>query len=164
MRGEREEMEERPEIVSGKTRKLQTACGSIYVTLNYTEDKELFEVFCTSGKTGSCEAAIVDALTRTISISLRAGLNPENVIDQLRNINCPKIENGGKSCPDRIAKAMGDFLEGNRDKSSYESRRGEEDRDDHNLYEECPECGEEAYNPNAEGCSLCINCGFSECS
>lgn len=184
-------IEDRPSELEGQTIKVSTACGNMYVTINSTEKYPIFEVFCTSGKNGSCSAAFVDALTRTISISLRAGVDPNDLINQINSIKCPK-SNSKKSCPEAIAKVMTNYLEENYEDIlvdfeefeeniengevdteysfdinsdvdiSYEDDEGEVNTTD-NGFEECPECGAEAFDPSASGCSVCFECGFSPC-
>jgi|GEM_PF-3162632 len=187
-------IEERPDELEGQTIKVDTACGNMFVTINTTENYPIFEVFAASGKTGSCSAAFVDALTRTISIGLRAGVDPDEIIEQIINIRCPK-SNSKKSCPEAIAQVMKDYLEENFTEivieiEEFENELEKGEDDDYEYYWEknsesdvnydteievevnttegattdnCPECGSSQFNPAAEGCAICLDCGFSPC-
>lgn len=173
-------IERRPEKLEGETVQIRTACGNMYITLNKNEVYPIFEVLCASGKTGSCSAAVVDALNRTISIALRGGIEPEHIIDELENIKCPKSNLNEKSCPEAIATAMKDYLEENyttidieidNDFDSNEPYTSEEkidvyfvEENNSNGFEECPECGDHTFNPSADGCAICMSCGYSPCS
>lgn len=174
-------LDKRPSDLDGKTIRVDTACGNMYVTINSTVKKPIFEVFAVSGKSGSCSAAVVDALTKTISIALRSGVDPEVVINHITGISCPKSSVDENSCPEGIAKAMKHYLE-----EEYEEILVELDEDDKETYDKyyveddelndvvknkseessnleiCPECGEKAMG-TGEGCGLCLNCGYSPC-
>jgi len=104
------EKQPRPKILSGKSVKVKTGCGNLYITLNKSEDR-LFEVFATLGRAGGCANAQNEALTRMITLSLRCGVPKEEIIDQLVGIQCPNpvmFPEGERvlSCPDAIAKVM----------------------------------------------------------
>ncbi len=192
------DVEKRPEELEGKTIKMKSGCGNMYVTINSSEHYPIFEIFSNSGKTGSCSSAVVDALNTTISISLRAGIQPNEIIERLDRISCPKSEDEKVSCPEGIAKAMKRYLQdeydlentdeivevGDSSSISNDESANEASSDQENFshinedtvsedihaetinssgFEECPECGEEAFNPTAEGCSICVDCGYSPC-
>ncbi len=180
---------ERPKTVSGTTQKIDTGYGSLFVTIN--QDKEgLFEVFSTVGKSGGFTQSFTDALGRLISTALRAGVDPEEIIDQLKGIRSPKTswDNGEKilSIPDAVGKAMARYLSGeasdvqtsvqdfSEDKSKFslnnsanDSRSASSDFDNfedmvkNGKNPECPECG--AMVEYKEGCVTCPSCGWSEC-
>lgn len=183
---ENKTLDKRPSDLDGKTIRIDTACGNMYVTINSTVKKPIFEVFAVSGKSGSCSAAVVDALTKTISIALRSGVDPEVIIEHIIGIGCPKSGVNENSCPEGIAKAMKHYLE-----EEYEEIIVELDEEDYNEYDKmieevydgevkkqlceceeesednsnleiCPECGEKAMG-TGEGCGLCLNCGYSPC-
>lgn len=114
MRGaEMPEVKSRPKQLDGKTFKMATGCGSIYITMNFNEGKP-FEVFAKLGKSGGCSACHTEALTRAISIGLRAGVPLEEYYDHMKDIQCnnPTVSEGEniKSCPDAIAKVMKQFI------------------------------------------------------
>jgi len=185
-------IERRPDELKGQTIKVSTACGNMFVTINTKNEYPIFEVFAASGKTGSCSAAFVDALTRTISISLRSGVDASEVIQEIIDIRCPK-SNSKNSCPEAIAKAMRDYIKKEYDEividldefeNELEMDENEEDTNDTYYYDlnyevddidlsnnitnelnkdKCPECNSTNYNPAAEGCAVCLDCGYSPC-
>jgi ribonucleoside-diphosphate reductase alpha chain len=108
------EVKKRPEILNGETHKISTGCGSLYVTLNFDENQKPFEIFAKLGKSGGCSACNTEALTRAISIGLRAGVPLDEYYDHMRDIQCisPTVSGGEqiKSCPDAIAKVMKCFI------------------------------------------------------
>ena len=79
----------RPEIVSGSTYKIKTGYGSLFVTVNNDEEGKPFEVFAAVGKTGGFFAAKSEAICRLISLSLRCGIDVEEIIEQLKGIRGP---------------------------------------------------------------------------
>ena len=70
----------------GQTQKFRMACGTLYVTVNHDE-KGLFEVFANLGKGGGC-AAQSEATCRMASTALRSGVDPRQIVEQLRGIRC----------------------------------------------------------------------------
>lgn len=98
---------ERPESVDGSTVKTMTGCGSLYVTLGEVEGK-LFEAFAKLGKAGGCGAAQTEAISRLISLALRFGVPPGEVVKQMKGISCHQ---GGPGCAKSCADAMGLVME-----------------------------------------------------
>ncbi len=143
----------RPDVTSGKTIKMQTGCGALYVTIN--EDTEgIFEVFAQMGKAGGCAAAQNETTGRLISLALRSGIDIEPIIKQLKGIRCPYPAwgKGGivYSCSDAIAKALEIYTRGS----------VKEEGDGFKTMP-CPECGS-MMEPEG-GCMVCRACGFSRC-
>ena len=107
------EVKPRPKILKGETHKIAVGCGSLFVSVNFDEDKP-FEVFAKLGKSGGCSACFTESLTRAISIGLRAGVPLEEYYDHLKDIQCisPTVSDGEniKSCPDAISKVMKQFI------------------------------------------------------
>lgn len=99
----------RPPILHGRTHRFQTGCGKLYITVNKADGIPL-EVFAHLGKVGGCASAFLDALTRMISVSMRAGVSAEDVIRYMEGIKCPSGAFNNKkyvtSCADAIADAL----------------------------------------------------------
>lgn len=108
------EVKARPKTLEGKTYKITTGCGNLYISVNMNEGKP-FEVFAKLGKSGGCSSCFTEGLTRAISIGLRAGVPIEEYYDHLKDIQCisPTFSEGEniKSCPDAIAKVIKEFIE-----------------------------------------------------
>lgn len=104
---------ERPQQLDGKTHKVSTGCGSLYVTVNMLDAKP-FEIFAKLGKAGGCSACQTEGLTRCISIGLRAGVDVGEYVHTLKTISCnrPTFSDGLKisSCPDAIAQVIEEYL------------------------------------------------------
>ena len=104
---------ERPATVSGLTHRIKSGHGNIYVTVNLDEQGKPFELFTALGKAGGCDAAQLEAISRLSSLALRAGVDAEAIIDQLRGITCcPAWDNGilVRSAPDAVALALAKHL------------------------------------------------------
>ncbi len=143
----------RPQVLYGVTQKIATGCGNLYVTINRDETGKLFEVFTNIGKAGVCAQAQAQAIGRLVSLALRSGVGPEQIIKQLKGINCqsPVWSKNEKitSCADAIARALeGELGE------VVETARGREGA--------CPDCGGRL--EFQEGCLVCVACGFSKCA
>lgn len=99
----------RPKTLEGQTHKITTSCGKLYVVVNMHDGKP-FEVFAKLGKAGGCSACTTEALTRVISVGLRAGVDIAEYYETLVNIGCisPTFSEGVKinSCPDAIAQVL----------------------------------------------------------
>ena len=168
---------ERPNLTYGMTDKIQTGCGPLYITIN-TDKKGLCEVFARMGKSGGCATSQAEATGRMISLALRAGVDIQSIIEQLKGIRCPapSFGKGGVilSCSDAIGKVLERNLEkafklsvadSNGKSSNGEEKSVNSDRSsiaDIGLCPECPECGQML--EFGEGCVICKNCGFSRCS
>jgi len=175
----------RPMVTQGQTIKMTTGCGTLYVTIN--EDAEgLCEVFAQMGKAGGCEASQSEAVSRLISTSIRAGVDVNKIVDQLRGIRCPSpIWHGGEqilSCPDAIARAIQYYLdpekhgfggraakqmtfeaiEGNVPVEPGNGNNGGKKKAMLPVKSACPDCHGQLYF--AEGCLICPACGYSKCS
>ena len=141
----------RPAVLDSKTVQVSTGRGKIYVTLSFTDKGEPFELFTNHGKAGGNDSAMAEALSRMISLNLRSGVNPEDVAEQLINIQDTPYWDRGRlilSVPDAIAKVMLDHTGGKVQLMM--------------LPEACPECG----SPDVafeEGCFKCYVCSYSKC-
>jgi len=175
---------QRPGMLRGRTMKMNSPLGDLYVTINEDETGRPFEMFCTLGKAGGAAMADSEAIGRLISLSLRSGIPITAVRDQLRGISCDRAVGLGPnkvlSAPDAIAQAIERYLE---EKEGVQEELlpnlaptqvvagaqpaiaptssggigGEKA-----LLGSCPSCGASqlAYE---EGCMKCYVCGFSEC-
>jgi len=153
----------RPSVIAGSTRKMTTGCGNLYVTIN-EDEHGLFEVFTQMGKAGGCSSSQAEAISRLISLSLRAGLDPKAIVKQLHGVRCPNPgwEKGGMilSCSDGIAKAMERYL------LEKKTPVGKKAAIMSTAYREkiegfCPDCG--GALEHESGCNVCRECGFSKC-
>jgi ribonucleoside-diphosphate reductase alpha chain len=154
----------RPTVTVGRTEKIKTGCGNLYVTIN-ADDQGLCEVFTSMGKSGGCAASQSEALSRMISMSLRAGVDPEAVVRQLRGIRCPTPTwaEGGKvlSCADAVGIALEHFISWKETGEMPTAVVKNTDALD-NLVGACPECGSSLEHES--GCAVCRACGFSRCA
>jgi ribonucleoside-diphosphate reductase alpha chain len=160
----------RQDVIHGSTRKIRTGCGNLYVTVNEDEDGNLFEIFNQIGKAGGCAASQSEAIGRLVSLALRSGVEPEDIIRQLKGISChaPVWYREGKilSCSDAVAKAIEWHLqEKGKIKFMVDSTKEEEAPIPKKyipifLRGACPECGGPLIFE--EGCVKCL-CGYSDC-
>jgi len=101
--------EPRPKSLEGVTHHLDTGCGELGITINKLEGK-VFEIFTQTRRPGGCVACFSEALSRSISLGLRAGVELEEYHKTLHDIKCnaPTFSDGEKinSCPDAIAKVL----------------------------------------------------------
>jgi len=100
---------ERPAMLNGITRRVRTGRGNLFVTVNMASDGRPFEVFATHGKAGGNDAAMAEAVSRMASLSLRSGIDPVDVSEQLRGItDVPAWDEGEmiRSVPDAIASVL----------------------------------------------------------
>jgi len=107
----------RPDVLHGVTQRIDTGYGKLYVNIN--EDPEAdrpFELFANIGNSGGFTASFTEALAKTISTALRAGVDPEEIADELQGIRSPKVawDKGEQiqSIPDAIGTAMRRYLDG----------------------------------------------------
>ena len=157
----------------GVTSKYNTACGTLFVTINKDNEGNIVEIFTNSSKNGTCKANL-NGETRMASLALRAGVKVEEVIDTLKNIQCQscafarakgnKID--GTSCPDIIAKAINKCYVKNKKLVNEPTKLGRNDKqpsvDKLSLQSErCPECGHAL--DHTGGCKTCPECGYSKC-
>ncbi len=166
----------RKDVIHGSTRKIRTGCGNLYVTINEDEEGNLFEIFNQIGKAGGCAASQSEAIGRLVSLAFRSGIEPEEVIRQLKGISChaPVWYREGKilSCSDAVAKAIEWHLQMKQPIQTKESPWDKTliSKDSFGptatppsplfLRGACPECG--GFLLFEEGCVKCL-CGYSDC-
>lgn len=169
-------MKGRPDILLGRTIKMESPHGTVYTTVNENGSEEAFEIFVNVGKAGSDVAADAEALGRALSLMLRmpSPLTAEQRVDlmvrHLRGIGGSRDVGFGqkrvRSVPDAIAHALQKYLE-----SKHEMPKNEpvgaavdtagffpEGTATGNL---CVECGSPTVKQ--EGCEKCHACGWSNC-
>jgi ribonucleoside-diphosphate reductase alpha chain len=148
----------RPVETRGTITKVNTGCGSLYITVAY-DDKGIFEVFSTLGKSGACAIAQLEAICRLITEALRSGVDVAQIVKQLRGIRCPSISwEGGKavlSCADAIASVLEKHIpsDAKPQMEDYGLAR--------NMAGQCPECSNMLVF--SEGCYHCPACGYTKC-
>jgi len=173
----------RPDVITGRTQKILTGYGALYVTIN-EDDRGLFEVFAQIGRGGGYTASFTEGIARLVSLCLRSGVPVDEIIDQLEGIRSPRIavDHGERvySIPDAVAKAIKrhigmqktgvvpavetfDELGGavETDVELEKESRSAEEMLKKGLNPECPECGKQLVYE--EGCVKCHSCGYSEC-
>lgn len=114
----------RPEVMSGKTYKVATAYGTLFVTINMDEQGQPFEVFATIGKSGGFFAEESEGICRLVSLALRTGIPVMTIIDQLKGIRGPMPSFGKRgmilSLPDAIAQVLDEHVRAPQEKLALE--------------------------------------------
>jgi ribonucleoside-diphosphate reductase alpha chain len=152
----------RPSVTHGRTYKTKTGCGTLYVNVN-SDDFGICEVFTQMGKSGGCAASNAEAVSRMVSLALRAGIDPKSIVEQLRGIRCPiPTWHEGEmvlSCADAIGRTLERAL------NEIHGAQGQPKISfsglDMGLCPQCPECG--GIMETESGCAVCKSCGFSKC-
>ncbi|MCP4727711.1 MAG: vitamin B12-dependent ribonucleotide reductase, partial [bacterium] len=167
----------RGKFTFGRTEKMVTADGTLYITINQDEFG-LCEVFTNIGKHGSDVAAWSEAVGRLISLCLRSGIDLKSLIQQLRGITSTPIWQEGEqilSVPDAIGRALSRYLEENNmpaSKLSFTTPDFNQEGDSPETasipsdtvrvkHATCPDCGTRVEFEG--GCVVCRSCGFSKC-
>ncbi len=149
----------RPDITQGFTKKYDIGgCGKLYVTVN-SDDHGICEVFTNTGEEGC--AALSEAVSRLISITIRSGIDLDSILKQVKGIRCITCIADSKShvlsCPDAMGKAIEYYLKGS-NKFDMDVASGPR------SIMICPEEGCGGIMEPEGGCYVCRNCGFSKCS
>jgi len=169
----------RPSSLTGITDRIRTGHGTMFVTINFDEEGNPFEVFANLGKSGGSDSAYLQAIARLASMSLRAGVEPDQIVDQLRGITDEPAWDGGtlvRSAPDAIAIALNRHISDNVDKDDVSvdavsvatqielisSTKKEVNTNFQNEQNSiiCPDCPSVLINQ--EGCLSCVDCGYSK--
>ena len=170
---------ERPREIHGVTERVRTGHGNMYITVNFDEAHQPFELFSTLGKAGGCDSAQLEAISRLVSLALRAGIDPQAIVDHLRGITCcPAWDEGTlvRSAPDAVALALQRHLQEHANGTNGSSPPAPEaaqlrftteavppHRDSFQSACRCPDCnGPVEYR---EGCLSCADtfCGWNKC-
>lgn len=173
----------------GKKRKLITGCGSLHCVAFFDPiTGELMETYLSKGSQGGCNSFMV-GLSRMISLSARAGVDINAIIDQLHSATaCPSYSarhaskrdtSKGNCCPSAIAYALKDMWEEMQSEIAFDDNdepwehakeqlivddNVEEKPHEHadaNNDDVCPECG--APIIHIGGCVQCSQCSWSRC-
>ena len=169
----------RPAVTTGFTEKVKIGCGNLYITVNYDENG-VCEVFTNTGRAGGCPSQS-EATARLVSVAIRTGMDPKEIIQQLKGIRCPScLRQPGvpvTSCPDAIAKSLEKVIRATKGHTGPapipaglgkgpKAPAGPTAKKDMNpaeakLAKFCPECGSKLEHEG--GCVTCRNCGYSKC-
>ena len=174
----------------GKKRTLKTGCGTLHCEAFFDPiTGYLLETYFSKGSTGGCNSFMV-GLSRMISLSTRAGVSIDCIIDQLQSApTCPSYAvrsvtkhdtSIGNCCPNAIGKALKDmYLEMQKEIAEtydYEdikyvttrtfdnfnvTTENEQKINQNNTYAKCPQCGGNLVFEG--GCNTCKDCGWSKC-
>lgn len=180
----------RPDILLGRTIKVESPHGTVYTTVNENAGGEAFEIFVNVGKAGSDIAADAEALGRSLSLMLRmpSPFNSEQRVDlivrHLQGIGGSRDVGFGqkrvRSVPDAIARALAKYLESRREMPSGQpapplqlqqqavvaASANKEPAATAAVFAMatgnlCAECGSPTVKQ--EGCEKCLLCGWSNC-
>ena len=117
----RGEIQQVNDDVIGRKRKLMTGCGTLHCEAFFDPNTgKLLETYLSKGSTGGCNNFMV-GLSRMISLSARAGVSIDNIIDQLNSTGvCPsyavrratqKDTSKGSCCPMAVGNALREMYE-----------------------------------------------------
>ena len=167
---------DRPTSVQGVTDRVRTGHGNMYVTITFDEDGKPFEVFTTLGKAGGCDSANLEAVSRLVSLALRSGIDPDQIITHLQGITCCPAWDGGtliRSAPDAMAHTLAQHVAAPPAREEiaasarptavqpglFPSRGG--GNGGASVAARCPKCSGSLIPQ--EGCLNCLECGYSKC-
>jgi ribonucleoside-diphosphate reductase alpha chain len=154
----------RPSETTGTVARVNTGCGSLYITVAY-DDKGIFEVFATLGKSGGCASAQLEATCRLLTLALRSGVDVAAAVKQLKGIRCPSIawEEGKSilSCADAIASVLEKHINSEAAPPQAKEHQPDNNNPTINLAGQCPDCGNLLVYQ--EGCFICPSCGYTKC-
>lgn len=171
----------RPSVLHGSTYKINTPFGMAYITINDLNGSPA-EIFLNVGKAGSDVFAMAEALGRVCSLFLRYGDHGDKVkllVKHLKGIGGSGSIGFGVNRVESIADAVAKALEmhaGNGADQLAAAHAQEVENDAsvtsshyvvttnaHSEVDLCTSCGSAALI-STEGCSQCLNCGFSKCN
>jgi len=157
----------------GATSRVHLEGHNMYVTVNRNQDGDLVEVFATVGEskslttrqTSGIEDSWAEGLGKVISLALRAGVNPESIIRNLKNIpsDKPVFSNiGGCDNSELIPSpphAIGRVIE---EELKYDIKHQIKKTDD-KIHGTCESCGSKNVKFKSSTCYECHDCGYSRC-
>ena len=142
-------------------------------------------MFAALGKAGSTESAQLDAIARLVSMSLRAGVDPSQIIDHLKGITDEPVWDSGRlvrSAPDAVALVLSrhlreeparvapvEALEDAAQPALFQIARTQGTQKNgsatnghaHGRRTKCPDC--QGALIHQEGCLRCLDCGYNKC-
>lgn len=159
----------------GKERHLTTGCGSLHCAAFFDPvTGDLLETYLSKGSSGGCQSNLA-AVSRLMSLSARAGVDVETIVDQLKScMSCPAYAvrsatkhdtSKGNCCPTAVGNALIEM---------YKEMQAE--INDDNIEKEtvtktnsvksvskmkCPECGDDLVPVG--GCFNCKSCHYTKC-
>lgn len=103
----------RPDTLEGKTEKVLTGCGNLYITINKDEKSDPCEVRLQIGKSGSCVRSLLEVIGIQWSIMLQH-IEKDVIVKSLkknvRGVSCGQEfrldDKRYSSCIDKIAQRM----------------------------------------------------------
>ncbi len=171
---------------------IHSGCGKLYMFVGVDEEKGIiYDIFTNTDGTGGCTVN-TQALSRSISLLIRADVPMQDILKQLRKAgSCPAYQyargkgknlSEGKSCASAMAiKLEGLIKELNSKKSGAEHEKEEKNDSDNDEFKsespflsaekdysctgvskKCPECGSTDMVFEG-GCQSCKQCGWSKC-
>ncbi|WP_460031332.1 vitamin B12-dependent ribonucleotide reductase [Megalodesulfovibrio paquesii] len=155
--GKPRKVKQRPEVIYGFTHKINTGLGILYLTVNEIDGRP-FEVFATIGKSGRSITAKAEAIGRLVSLALRSGVEPAEIVNQLKGIGGehPVFRKKGmiQSIPDAVAWVFEThYMKGGTARPAGETNGL--------ATPTCPECGGDLVYQ--EGCFCCQECAYTKC-
>ena len=176
---------QRPSYIQGFTERVRTAHGNLFVTVNVDEQGQPFELFATLGKAGSTESAHLEAISRLVTMALRAGVDYSEIISHLRGITDEPVWDGGtlvRSAPDAVALVLDRHFGPDAEHDQPLKQIAAPDRsvqpamfsaralaakgtNGHAAVptgQRCPDCGVGSL-VHQEGCKRCLECGYNKC-
>lgn len=166
--------------VIGLKKKLISGCGSLHCAAYFDiETGDLKEIYLSKGSTGGCNN-FMTGLSRMISMSARAGVKINDIVDQLMSTGaCPSYvartktkhdTSKGSCCPMAVGYALKEMWEefnGIKQKTTTNNTEKEKIVQEKIEIEQnkqkpiCPDCGAELFFEG--GCNICRECGYSKC-
>lgn len=177
----------RPRSVVGVTDRVRTGHGNMFVNITFDDEGKPFEVFTTLGKAGGCDNANLEAVSRLVSLALRSGIDPNEIVEHLQGITCCPAWEGGtliRSAPDAVAHTLSNHIHAShiaiQDLGPMEEQRtvaqlglfpstraetrpanGANGSQQAPTGARCPRCSGSLIPQ--EGCLRCLDCGYSKC-